>query len=767
MKIKQLLYISLTSVLCFSCSITKYLEENQTFYNGARIEYDKEDTVKVDDDLKYTLTEKLSVSPNKKNGAWFYFRGENAKRPKGLKKKMANTFGEKPVYYDKILSEKTAELLESTLDNNGYFGNRVSFEEEYHKDTKSTTVKYIVHVKDTPYRLDSIEWVLKQENIFNEKIKALESESVLEKGDRYQLQKFRDERIRINNALKDSGYYFFSSNYLMFDLDSANEDRTVNVKAYFKEMPDKVKRLYSIDTVLIQPDFDLDGLNVSKRNHQSVLMDTGVIYKGDPVNLKPKILDETLQLRSGDIYSRHKHQATLKQFSGLGVFRYVNMEFEPKPTTDPDFGKMNVNAKMSQVTLHSLSTELSMSTWSTGYTGPELDLTWKNRNTFGGAEKFSVTFFTGVQKQFGGKSNGVDVIFWYGVDTKLSIPRVIAPFKVRPGGDFYIPYTNFGLGFKRYHFFPSYSMNYFNTSYGFDWRTNESVRHNLNPISISFQAISSNDSTDLGDAFPSLEETFRNQFILGSNYSFEYAPHWDKTKKNSSFYYKGDIDISGNLWYAAMQATGAEKNPETGQYEIFGNPFSQYVRLTNDFRFYFKTSKKGEMATRFVVGYSKPWGNSTALPFVKQYFVGGPNSIRAFKSRTLGPGSFEPSDDLDENGSSFGQQGGDIKIEGSLEYRYDLHQYLKLAAFFDYGNVWLATEDPTRPGGEFKLGNVLNELALGAGVGLRIDLQFFVLRFDFAMPLRVPYVPDDGDQWVIKKPSWNQLVFNLAIGYPF
>ncbi|MBB3696405.1 BamA/TamA family outer membrane protein [Flammeovirga yaeyamensis] len=751
--------------LLFGCSITKYIEEDKSFYTGAQIKYDTPDSIKIDEDLKYILSENLSIAPNKKNAAWYHFKAENAKRPKGLKKGLNKAFGEKPVYYDENLTKKTVELIQASLNNNGYFGSRVKYKNIQDSASKSTSVDYYVVVRDKPYVLDSVNWNLEDKNPFNRKIKNLSSKSILKKGNRYSLQAFRDERTRINTALKDSGYYYFSSNYLMFDLDSANEDRTINVYAYFKEMPDKVKRQYEIDTVILQPDFDLDGLNVSKRNHQKVDVDSGIVYYGDPVNLKPKILNETLQLRAGETYSRHDHQASLKQFSGLGVFKYVNMEFEPKETLDPYKGKMKVNAKMSQVTLHSVSTELSMSTWSTGYTGPELDFTWKNRNTFGGAERFSVTLFTGIQKQFGGNTNGVDVIFWYGFDTKLSIPRVIAPFDVRPGGDFYIPYTNFGLGFKRYHFFPSYSLNYFNTSYGFDWRTNEKIRHTLNPVAISYQATSSTDGTDIADAFPSLAETFRNQFILGSNYTFEYAPSWDKKVRNSSFYYKGNIDISGNMWYGIMQATGIEKNQETGQYQILGNPFSQYVKLTNDLRFYFKTTEKGSIATRLVAGYSVPWGNSTFLPFVKQYFVGGPNSLRAFRSRTLGPGSYKPSDDKDAN--SFSQHAGDIKLEGSVEYRYDLHQYLKLAAFVDYGNVWLASEDPEREGGEFEVGKVLDELAVGGGVGLRVDVQFFVLRLDFAMPFRVPYTPDDGDQWVIKKPSWNQLVFNLAIGYPF
>lgn len=764
---KYLIYINL--IFCctfFSCSISKYIEKEKTFYTGAHLQYEV-DSIHIDGDIKYNLLEIVeTISPNSTSGAWFYYKAKNAKRPNGLKNWLNKGFGSEPVYYNEFITQKTADLIQNNLQNNGYFDAKVNYKKKNEEESKSTNVVYFVEIHKQPYLLNSIHWDIGDSIPLNEHVLSIKDQSLLKKGDRYSLDAFREERIRLNNNLKDSGFYFFSSNYLMFDLDSTSGNNSINVNAYFKDMPMKTKRLYTIDSVLLQPDFDLDGLNVSKRNHKTIEIDSGIIFKGDPINLKPKILESTLQTRTGDIYSRHKHQASLRQFSGLGVFKYVNMEFTPKETNDPNYGKLDVSAKMSQVTLHSLSTELSMSTWSTGYTGPELDVTWKNRNTFGGAEKFSITAFTGVQKQFGGKTNGVDVIFWYGVDAKLSIPRVIAPIKVHPGGDFYIPYTNFGIGFKRYHFYPSYTLNYFNTSYGFDWRTNENIKHTLNPAAISYQATGSQDGTDIAETFPSLAETFRNQFILGSDYSFEYAPQWDKRVNWGSFYYKGDVSISGNLWYAGMQALGAEKNAETGQYEIFGSPFSQYVRLTNDLRFFFRTSKKGVLANRLVIGYSKPWGNSTALPFVQQYFVGGPNSIRAFRSRTLGPGSFQP-DENNNSSNSFGQQGGDLKLEGSFEYRYDLHQYLKLAAFVDYGNVWLANEDKDRPGAEFKFDNLFNELAIGAGLGVRVDLQFFVVRLDFAVPVKVPYIPEDGNQWIFKKTSFSDIVFNLAIGYPF
>jgi outer membrane protein assembly factor BamA len=199
---------------------------------------------------------------------------------------------------------------------------------------------------------------------------------------------------------------------------------------------------------------------------------------------------------------------------------------------------------------------------------------------------------------------------------------------------------------------------------------------------------------------------------------------------------------------------------------------SDLYKFDIDVRKYFNSIEQtSSIATRLIAGLGVPYGNSATMPYVKQFFIGGTNSVRAFSPRGLGPGSYKTPDSLASK--TFIDQAGDIKLEVSTEYRFPIASILKGALFVDAGNIWLLREDPDRPGGTFSGKTFLNDLAVGTGVGLRLDLSFFILRFDLAFPLRVPSLPVN-DRWVLQKinfgdPLWrkNNLVFNIAIGYPY
>ena len=235
--------------------------------------------------------------------------------------------------------------------------------------------------------------------------------------------------------------------------------------------------------------------------------------------------------------------------------------------------------------------------------------------------------------------------------------------------------------------------------------------------------------------------------------------------RTNTFYYKGTLDLAGNLT-GLLTGANVKKDKEK---DIFGIAFSQYAKIENDVRFYHKFTEKSSLATRFIGGLAYPYGNSEFIPFSKQFFSGGSNSIRAFRARTLGPGSFDPR--TIKEGAYF-DQSGDIKLELNAEYRANLYKFLNAAVFVDAGNIWLINNDPLRPGAKFSK-DFLNEIAVGAGFGLRLDFSILILRLDLAMPLRVPYY-EKGSRWAFDKinfgdPSWRKdnLVLNIAIGYPF
>jgi len=305
----------------------------------------------------------------------------------------------------------------------------------------------------------------------------------------------------------------------------------------------------------------------------------------------------------------------------------------------------------------------------------------------------------------------------------------------------------------------------FNFSYA--WRESIRKEHALDLLEVAYVrsgGISDEYQLEL-DQNPNLRHAIEKQFIIGPNYVFTFTNTMEQQRKNT-MYLRAGLDLSGNI----LGLVNGANYKEGKVYNFLNAPIAQYVRTEADFRNYTKVGMSSEIAARAMVGFGYAYGNSRAMPYIKQFYVGGPNSLRAFRARTVGPGSYQAESIGEEN--FIPDMTGDIKIELNAEYRKKLVSIVHGAAFVDVGNIWLVNEDENKPGAKFSK-NFLSEMAVGAGVGLRFDLTFLVLRTDLAIPLRIPYLPK-GDRWVMDKidlgdKEWrkNNLIFNLAIGYPF
>jgi hemolysin activation/secretion protein len=260
---------------------------------------------------------------------------------------------------------------------------------------------------------------------------------------------------------------------------------------------------------------------------------------------------------------------------------------------------------------------------------------------------------------------------------------------------------------------------------------------------------------------PAQREAIEKQFILGSDYTITFSNQ--RAHRTHTYYASGNVDVAGNL--AGLLIGGGSSG--TGK-QLFGTTFAQYLRLSADVRDYWQLNRKDQWVNRLFFGYGIPYGNSTSLPFVKQFFNGGSNSLRGFRARTLGPGTYDSTENR-----YLANEAGDIKVEFNSEFRAKLFGIVNGAVFFDAGNIWLKHRDALRPGGEFHFNNFLGQMAADAGAGLRIDASILIVRFDLAFPLREPYLPP-GERWVIRdidfgSSAWrkNNLILNIAIGYPF
>jgi outer membrane protein assembly factor BamA len=374
----------------------------------------------------------------------------------------------------------------------------------------------------------------------------------------------------------------------------------------------------------------------------------------------------------------------------------------------------------------------------------------------------TLSAFGGLEVQVSGQNKGYNV-YRVGGEANLFWPRIIAPIKVESASGF-VPRTKAMLGYEYQKRIKLYALNTFKGSFGYQFKESARKEHQLNITEITY--VSPTNVSELyqgqADTNEALQKVIDKQLIFGPTYSYTYTNTMQKRKRHT-FYFKGSLEESAAL---TGLITGASKDNTVS---VFNVPFSQFFKAEADFRHYLKLGDNSQLASRVIIGAGLPYGNSRDLPYIKQFFSGGTNSIRAFRARSVGPGTFKA--EVDEN-SFLPDESGDLKFEFNTEFRTKLVSVVHGALFIDAGNVWLLNENPDKPGAKFS-GDWIKELAVGTGAGIRIDASILILRLDFAFPLRKPYLAD-GQRWVMDQiefgsRSWRKenLVFNLAIGYPF
>ncbi|KAA2224642.1 translocation and assembly module lipoprotein TamL [Chryseobacterium sediminis] len=766
---KYLLVSGLASTV-ISCSNTRFLKEGQMLYTGAKVKIEN-DTIskKEKKDLQSALEANLTPKPNStflgmRPKLYFYNIAKEPKKDKGFNYWLKYKVGEKPVLLGDVDREFNKDIIENYSENKGYFNARASYDTV--SKNKKAQVIYTVR-PGSRYLIDGVKFQ-KDSTLVNQEIQSFSNRTLLKNGNPFDLDVIKAERERIDTRLKERGFYYFHPDNIIVQADSTvSKNHKVELNVKLKDnTPNLATQQFSIDKVVVFPNYNIqdvkDGkysIPMNKDSLSKYAFDD--IYVIDPQHkFKPKIFDRALYFKQGDLYNRSNHNLTLNRLISLGVFKFVKNEFV---VSDSLSHKFDAYYLLTPRQIQSLRLEALGRTNSANYAGSELNLNWTHRNFFRGAEQFKAAIYGAFDFQMGGAQNANN-IFRAGTNVQLSIPRIVAPFRFHSSSEF-VPRTNITLGYEFQNRTKYYTLNNFTGSFGYLWKENARKEHELKVIDITLVSPANVTEEYLAksDGNPAMKRVVDKQLIFGPTYSFTYTN--TMLPKTNTVYYKGTLDLAGNI---TGLVTGADVKKDKEK-KIFGIPFSQYVKIENDFRFYHKFTEKSSLATRFIGGIAYPYGNSEFIPFSKQFFSGGSNSIRAFRARTLGPGSFDPR--TIPEGSYF-DQSGDVKLELNAEYRANLYKFLNAAVFVDAGNIWLLHDDSTRPGAKFSK-DFLNEIAVGAGVGLRLDFSILILRLDLAMPLRVPYY-QKGDRWAFDKinfgdPSWRKdnLVFNIAIGYPF
>jgi len=765
------------TVAVISCSNTKFLKDGQMLYTGAEVKIESDTLSKKEkSELQSALEENLTPKPNSsflglRPKLYAYNATSEPKKEKGLKYWLKYKFGEEPVLLGDVDREFNKDIIVNYSENKGYFNTKAKY------DTVSKNKKAQVIYTLNPgarYLISNVNFP-QDSTLINSEIQNLKAKTLLKTGNPFDLDVIKNERQRIDDGLKDKGFYYFSPDNIIVQADSTvTKEPKVELIVKLKDnTPKLATEQFTIDKVVVFPNYNLRDAKKGKYNipmNPDSLKgyEYNDIYVVDPdKKFKPRIFDRALYFNKGDIYNRKDHNLSLNRLISLGVFKFVKNDFVVSDSLNHKFDAYYV---LTPRELQSLRLEALGRTNSANYAGSELNLNWTQRNFFRGAEQFKASVYGAFDVQIGGPEDAEN-IFRAGTNVQLSIPRIVAPFRFNSSSAF-VPRTNIKLGYEFQNRTTLYSLNTFNASFGYQWKENVRKEHELNVIDVSLIR-----PADITEKFvtksqgnPYLQRITDKQLIFGPTYSYTYST--TMLPRKNTFYYKGMLDLAGNI---TGLVTGANKK-EGKEKTIFGVPFSQYAKIENDIRFYHKFSEKTSFASRFIAGAAIPYGNSEHIPFSRQFFVGGSNSIRAFRARTLGPGSYDPRGE--DNSRAVFDQSGDVKLELNAEYRANLYKFLNVAAFVDAGNIWLINDDiddkgvNTRPGGKFSK-EFLSEIAVGAGVGLRLDFSILVLRLDLAMPLRVPYY-EKGDRWAFDRinfgdSSWRRdnLILNIAIGYPF
>lgn len=759
---RNLISYILFALLFASCSANKFLPEGEKYFEGHESEYLGKSSSKVPKDVKYYLQEDLKPESTRRffisrPGIWIYEIMGEPKKDKGVRHWIKYKLGKEPIYLSAVNIDKNTSMIESKLNNNGFF--RGNVKSRVDSTTHKATVAYII-TPGEPYYFDSLKICTDSINLCSKIKKAHELEPIIKHGNLFQKMKMQEEREMIAKYFKNDGYFYFVPELTYFEADSANDDQTVKLHLEMNEfLPEAAISQYTISSVTV-------NLAAGSANTETIGDSLKVIIDPDRLFLKPKKLAPFIQITPGELYRRKDEETTLKQLNRLEVFEFVNVHYEPDTTG----GKYTLKASLlaNPRPKQSARAELNVSTTSTNFTGPGVQLEYYNRNIFRGAEKLRITGTGRYEKQLTGANKGVTS---YDLDLQaaLLIPRVGLPVFQPDDNEGNVPSTKYRVQYRLYSQPDYYTQSSFGASFGYEWQGGKSTFNDLRVMGVDYVKLlrTSDRLEQLFDDGILTRESFADQIIVGPSYSMTYAPRSEKGKF-IRFYFGGSIESAGNILYGAYSAISASKN-DLDQYTFINTPFAQFMRIQGDFRTYYKLSKNNDLVLRQNIGVGLPYWNSSELPFSKQFFVGGASSLRGFQPRSLGPGTYYNSDQKE---SGYFDQTGDILLELNIENRFDMGGFLKGAVFVDAGNVWLKNESESRPGGDFKFDSFFSQLAVSAGVGLRIDVEFVLIRFDLAFPIRKPYMPD-GERWVVKDidfgKSWRKdnLVLNIAIGYPF
>lgn len=760
----RFIFILLGAAILVACSTTKRLEPGEVRYTGmGKFDIKAPEGEKLPGALDAELRKTGETDANNYLGAsfikiplglWIYNNWNDS--TKGLKGWLYRKLVKTPVLISDVKADMRAKVMEQILDNNGYFGSIVTPNIEYSKTNKQkAAIGYTLHITK-PYTIDSIIYLNHPEPICGFIDSVARKSPYLQKGEIFCVDSLSDERVRITNSLRNHGYYYFKPDYIEFLADSLITPGKVAIMLTLKpETPNMAKLQYKtgkLTTVVLRNSTTDPG------TPDTIKTNKGDLIVMEPAHLRKNLIPSCLTFRPGKIFSVRDMNRTQTRLSRLGIFGSVQIQPVPVDTTmeNPTLDVYTICKFQNPM---EASIEVNATSKSNSYLGPGLILGLSHNNMFGGGERLSLQINADYEWQTGRNRSGVFNSYEFGINASLAFPRMLAPrFFKRTSRE--LNWTTLNLGASLLNRPKFFELAEFNAGIQYEWRAARNSVNQFTPFKLTYNKLisSTHEFDSIMEKNPSVALSFESVFIPQMSYSYT-LDKWFERERINGINFQLQVTEAGNIFDGIWSLAGVK-----GKKTLFGTPFSQFVKGQVQLVYNRRLFRKSDqwIVSRVLIGAEHAYGNSTQVPYSEQFYIGGANSIRAFTVRSIGPGSYR-APEADRDG--YFDQTGTFKLEANVEYRFPIVSILHGAVFLDAGNIWLLKEDPLRPGGLLTRQDFLRDIALGTGVGLRVDIGVMVLRADLGYGLHAPYKTSLDHYFNIK--FKNAFAFHLAIGYPF
>lgn len=700
-------------LLTTACSTSKYVQEGEYILDKVAVVSDQSD---------------YNASPLSQ-----YVRQKE--KPK-LFSLFRNPFSRKPVIYDTLQARLSCQDLMTAMQNEGYMNAGVSL----YTETKGKKLKatYLLH-PGQPFLIGKVIYDIQDEGILQLLHLDQPANQQIKPGMRFTVETLDNERKRIAGLLSDNGYFRFNKDFIHFAADTIMGRKDIALTLQLRKYkpnnnsPEVDHTRYLIRDVLFQSN-DSDRIHLRKQ----VLLNATAIKEGRP-------------------YDASALQRTYNNFARLQAVKYTNIKFAEVPDTNLLDCHIQISTnKPSTISFQPEGTNTA------GDLGAAASITYTNRNLFHGSEQLSIEF-RGAYEAITGLEGYQDQNYTeFSVETKLVFPRFLAPFLSKSFRRRQTASSEWAVSWD-FQNRPEFHRRVFSSAWRYRW---SEPKHHLNYrfdlLDLNYVYMPWISSTFKRDYLDNAENrnailryNYEDIFIMKTGFTVSYTDGVDAVRAN--------FESAGNLLNGVSKGFGFKTNSQ-GQHTLFNIAYAQYVKFDFDYTHLFQFDKRNALALHAGLGVAYPYGNSTVLPFEKRYFSGGANSVRGWSVRELGPGKFKGTDGRID----FINQTGDVKLDLNAEYRSSLFWKLQGALFIDAGNIWTLRNYAEQPGGQFKFTEFYKQIAASYGMGLRLNFDYFILRFDVGMKAINPAYESEKEHWSIIHPKLSRdFDFHFAVGLPF